>query len=70
MKILYNVVQNSLLKVYRPHGGLDFSHLFYADDCPLLAHATIKDAAYLAALIDVNCHYSCQIVNYEVFYSF
>lgn len=67
-QLLHCAVQNNLLKVYCPYGGLDFFLLFYADDYLRMTQATIKDAACLVASIDAYCHHFGQLVNYAKSY--
>ena len=54
---LNSAIHAGLLRVYRQSDGLYFSHLFYADDCILLAHATLRDVVCLEAIVDVYCNH-------------
>lgn len=58
-------MQRNLLRAYKAHSKLDFSHLFYMDGCILIAHAIATNAVCLSALIDACCIHFGQAVNYD-----
>ena len=57
-------MQSNLLRVFRPHGSSFYlSYILFADDCLLIARATVRDAMCLKAIIDTYCSLSGQQVN-------
>lgn len=63
-KVLYFAIQHQLLRVYKSlREVLVVSHLFFADDCLLVARATVKDVACLKAIFDTYYEISGQSIN-------
>lgn len=62
--LLKMAINNHLLKAYCPCASPAISQIFYADDCLLIARATLHNAIILAAIIDLYSFHSGQHVNF------
>lgn len=73
-KFIHCAVQTRLLRACIPRGGPAISHIFFIDDCILVARATIKDAITLLSVLQIYYSISGQAINvarsYVIFSTF
>ena len=56
-------VQSNLLKGYKLRTDPHISHIFYANNCLLVARAIMRNAIYIAAIIDAYVTHFGQSIN-------